>query len=480
MKKTYLYLTLFLVGLFVSCADDVGLDVTPPQSYPQETAQTVDGFAFTLSDAVKSPIVLSEEDLTTAKTFEAILATATPTLAEGASVTYQLEVSDTEEFTNFIPLSSASQENIASVNATDLNEAAKALYGKAPNARELYVRVTYYITEGTSSVMMPNPVILGPVTVTPVAPIIETEYYIVGNLNDWDIKNLDAFKFNHSGKDVYDDPIFTILVKTMLDADGNGYFKIVPKSSKDAAEWDGVIGNPTDGNTETTGELLVGGDAMRVTEPGWVKLTLNMMEYTYTIEVIGEMNLTLYVPGGHQGWAPDAAPTLYNRNFDFKYDGFAYFANAGNEFKFTSQPDWGGINYGNGGEGILSTDGGAGNLTATDAGYYQLTADLSGSPYTYTAIKTDWGLIGDATINSWDKSTPMTYDPTTNVWTVTTTLSVGEFKFRANDGWDINLGGDMMNLTYGGDNIKVTEAGTYIVTLDLSNAEAYKCTMVKQ
>jgi len=147
-----------------------------------------------------------------------------------------------------------------------------------------------------------------------------------------------------------------------------GYFKIVPKSSKDAASWDGVLGNPIDGNTALEGEIILeGAQAMRVTEPGWVKITLNMMEYTYTIEIIGEMNLTLYVPGAHQGWNPANAPTLYSRNFDFKYEGYVNFGAAGTEFKFTSEPSWSGTNYGDGGDGTLSTDGGAGNLSVTEA-----------------------------------------------------------------------------------------------------------------
>ena len=74
----------------------------------------------------------------------------------------------------------------------------------------------------------------------------------------------------------------------------------------------------------------------------------------------------------------------------------------------------------------------------------------------------------------------MVYNPATNVWTVTTTLKADEFKFRANNGWDINLGGNMQDLSYGGDNIKVTEAGTYLVTLDLSDPTAYKASIVKQ
>jgi hypothetical protein len=59
-------------------------------------------------------------------------------------------------------------------------------------------------------------------------------------------------------------------------------------------------------------------------------------------------------------------------------------------------------------------------------------------------------------------------------------MSAGdEWKFRANDGWDINLGGSLSNLTQGGDNIVCSEAGTFTITLDLSSLP-YTATVVKQ
>ena len=320
---------------------------------------------------------------------------------------------------------------------------------------------------------MPEQIVLGPVSVTPVAPIIETEYYLIGDINDWNIEDLEAYKFSHSEKDVYEDPIFTILVN-----DVQGNFKIVPKSSKDAASWDGVLGNPVDGSEDLEGDIVLeDAGAMQVTEPGWVKVTLNMMEYTYSIEIIGEMALELYVPGGHQGWDPGSAPSLYNRNFDFKYNGFIYFGEDNTEFKFTTERNWDGPAYGDGGDGTLSADGG--NLAVSEAGMYKIDVDLSGNPV-YSMEKTEWGLIGDATEGGWDSSTPMIYDPETRLWSVTTTLGTGEFKFRANDGWDINLGDNINNLTFGGDNIPVTEEGTYIVTLDLSDSKQFKGTFEKQ
>ena len=85
----------------------------------------------------------------------------------------------------------------------------------------------------------------------------------------------------------------------------------------------------------------------------------------------------------------------------------------------------------------------------------------------------DWGIIGSATPGGWDNDTNMTWDATKKVFTLTLDLkSSGAFKFRANDGWDINLGGNLNALTAGGDNLTITANGNYTVTLDPINLKA--------
>ena len=478
MKKIYFFLAILLVAGFSACSDDIGLNVAPPQSYPQENPQVVDGFTVAAGSDFNAALVLTEED----KTLQVVKVTATPVLAEGATVVFKTEMSDTQDFVNVVELPTTSADNASTVLSSDLSDAVKKLFNtKAPVEHSIYFRNYLYVLDGTSASMVPTPVVTGPFKVTPYSNVvIEPAYYLIGEVNNWNLDDLDAYKFSHSDQDVYDDPVFSITVQM------SGYFKIVPQSSKDKVgddRWNGVLGNPVDGNTDLEGTLIVdNAQAMRVLESQWVKITINMMESTYKIELLGNALRQLYVPGGHQGWNPATASVLYSPNLDWKFDGYVNMP-AGNEFKFTSTPDpnWGGTNYGNGGNGTLSTDGGAGNLTVADAGFYRLTVDLSKEPYTYTATATNWGLIGSATAGGWDASTPMTLNAATGEWTVTTTLTGGnEFKFRANDGWDINLGGDVNNLTYGGGNIPVESDGTYLITLKLGDASAYTCTVVKQ
>ena len=478
MKKIYFFLAMLLVAGFSACTDNIDLNVAPPQSNPQEDPQVIDGFTIVIGDDFNAPLALTGEEAD----LQVVKATATPVLAEGATVVFRVELSDTQDFQKVVTLPTTSANNAATVFPANLNTAIQQLFNtKAPGTYTIYVRSYFSILDGTSASLMPTPAVFGSYNVTTYSTVvIEPAYYLIGDVNDWSFDNLDSYQFSHSAQSVYDDPTFTIT--KLMPA---GYFKIVPQSSKDAGSWDGVLGNPVDGNTDLTGTLIVdNAQAMYIEESQRVKITINMMESTYTIELLGNAPAQLYVPGAHQGWDPASASIVYSPNFDWKFDGYLYMA-AGNEFKFTSQRDWNGINYGPGGTaGVLSTDNGAGNLTVAADGFYRLTVDLSSTdvlaqPYTYTATATNWGLIGDATAGGWDTSTPMTLNTATGEWTVTATLTAGTFKFRANDGWDINLGGDVNKLTYGGDNISVDSAGSYQITLKLGDATAYTCTILK-
>lgn len=81
----------------------------------------------------------------------------------------------------------------------------------------------------------------------------------------------------------------------------------------------------------------------------------------------------------------------------------------------------------------------------------------------------NWGIIGSATPNGWDDpDTNLMYDVATKKYSYTGPLTVGEYKFRLNDGWDTNFGDDGNNLTLeaGGGNIPVTVAGDYTIIVD--------------
>lgn len=208
----------------------------------------------------------------------------------------------------------------------------------------------------------------------------------------------------------------------------------------------------------------------------------------------------LWVPGSYQAasgygnnWTPSSAPKLAAIAYgDAHFEGYVYLHDAvvapNDGFKFTTQPDWNGTNYGDDGSfsGVISATGG--NIGA-NSGYYRINVNTNttSSPNSYTLTPTTWGVIGDATPNGWNSSTPLVYDQTTKLWTATVALIGGKsIKFRANDAWTINLGKynaasdttpDMAgpNMTYNApSNLDGPVAsGNYLVTLDLSNPRNY-------
>jgi starch-binding outer membrane protein SusE/F len=145
------------------------------------------------------------------------------------------------------------------------------------------------------------------------------------------------------------------------------------------------------------------------------------------------------------------------------------------EFKFRANHSWD-FNYGS--TAANSTlDAGGSNIPLTVEADYYFILDLS-HPNAYTYSANRWGLIGSATPGGWDSDQNLIWDDASKALTITLDLAVGDIKFRANDDWTINLGGDPSALTAGGDNIPITVAGNYTITLHLSGDTGY-CTIVQ-
>ncbi len=192
---------------------------------------------------------------------------------------------------------------------------------------------------------------------------------------------------------------------------------------------------------------------------------------------------TIAVPGNHQDWDPPTAPLLAASAFgETNYEGYVW---LDGEYKFIA-PDLGGdFNWGNtdwGDDGSFTgklVEENEVNCNADVAGYYLVKADTDA--LTYLISPTNWGLIGSATPNGWDSDQDMTYNSDTRTLKITLDLTAEEIKFRANDDWALNFGdnGGDGSLEEGGDNIAVTSAGNYTVTLDLSNPRDYTYSLVK-
>ncbi|TFH35821.1 MAG: RagB/SusD family nutrient uptake outer membrane protein, partial [Bacteroidia bacterium] len=183
----------------------------------------------------------------------------------------------------------------------------------------------------------------------------------------------------------------------------------------------------------------------------------------------------LYVPGDHNGWGHDADNVVASVASDEKYEGY-FMMESGKGFKIDSSTDWSNDHGDNGMDGTLDRPGD--NIVVPENGYFKINVDWTAK--TYTMVKTDWGLIGDATPGGWNNDTNLEYDAATKTWTLIVELGTGKIKFRANDGWDINYGDNGADgiLEAGGSDIDITEPGKYLVTLKLG-APDYTYTVVK-
>ncbi len=183
----------------------------------------------------------------------------------------------------------------------------------------------------------------------------------------------------------------------------------------------------------------------------------------------------LWTPGNSNGWNQSNSQMLFTENY-VDYMGYAH---LDGDFKLTTQPNWDGTNYGNGGDGTLSADGGAGNLWAPGNGLYWITANLETLHYDLYAVNTI-GIIGDATDEGWDASTPLTADESFLKWSAVVNFKgAGNWKFRANNDWAVNLGLQDDKLIQNGPDIPTPGEGTYLLTLDLTKLP-YTYTAVKQ
>lgn len=198
----------------------------------------------------------------------------------------------------------------------------------------------------------------------------------------------------------------------------------------------------------------------------WI-VTLDMINCTYTIS-----KPILYMAGDANGWKQI---DVLNSDDGVHFTGYMYLNQKG--FKFSTQPNWDGTNYG----ADFDTAPNAENIVITEeAGFYQVDVNLSEKTYTLTPFTI--GIIGNATPKGWSGDTDMTYNPEERCWELKNVeLTDGEMKFRHTNDWSLNWGGPLDALVHDGANIAINEAGTYDIKLYVDWAEGTaKCEMTKK
>ena len=334
-------------------------------------------------------------------------------------------------------------------------------YGKRPIERDINATLDAWLSNGSTAAKMATSETFQ-VKAKPEAPVIEEGYYLVGDMfttddvNGWSKEAAKAF--NHSDKDVYEDPVFTVSFETKK---ADQYWKIIPKKNIESGDiWAaGVVGPKVDGDDSMTG-TLTNGDAKagKIAKAGKYKLTINMMDYTYTIEEV-KYDPFIYFIGATDGWTnAEQKLALVDANTG-TYTGFLYCAdpnNWGNQFKFQRVAgSWDNeINAGafNTFDGAATNENGNIGVNAGEGVYY-FDVNLANGTIKATKVET-MGIIGG--FNNWGGDAAMTWNAEEYCFEATNVgVTADGWKFRVNGGWDINLGGSLNNLTAGGDNIAV-------------------------
>lgn len=492
MKKIFLYSLAVLASIILASCNGNYDDWAQPQHNPEEEAITIPGFTAT-------PVVQSIDCSNVTTDSVSIFTLSEAALPEGFTLdNARLEIIPQGEDNAIKKTVNASIEGKAAV--ADLSEVIVSFYGRRPIAHSFVAHVYLNAVKNGDAVLIDAGKFN--LEMTPKSPFIDSGYYMVGLMTDWKLDT--NLKFTHSEKDVYEDPVFT-LVFTTKDADQ--YWKIIPQGNVDTGNiWavennpKGVVGVEKDGDDAMSGTLLTTtskgetAKAGKIAKPGTYKMTINMMDYTYSIEQLAS---EYYLVGKLQGWSDKAeGKTCLMYAESAVVQSYTTQWNSDANLKIWKGSDFGTWDnaFGTEVDGDQSVKGslaGSNAIKCPEPGsFYTFTADFSTMTYKWTKLENqnptefeNVSLIGVG--GKWGDNDDVDMTQVTpHNWFIETTLPVGGFKIRANHGWNAggNWGytadqeftstGKLFNDGGSGD-IKIATAGKYRIFFnDITNEYA--------
>ncbi len=399
--------------------------------------------------------------------------------------------------------------------SSDLQDYVTNLYGKRPVERVVDATVSMWLGNGVTTVKTATSDVFH-ITVIPKAPHISQNYYLVGGPNDWKESAVNKMlKFNHSDLDVYEDPVFTVIMNVNPESDT--WFAFGDDEACEAIandDWSKLFG--TKGESEDLSGSFdyrynLGGDHSFHVGAGYrlIKVTLNMMDYTYKIEPLNIAE-NYYLIGGPGAW--DSSKNQKFSHSDksvFEDPVFTYtFASTGGEMWFAfgdedaidavGNGDWNQLfgttgdskdlsgsfdrRYNLGGEHSFCVDG--------SAAFYRFSVNMMTMTYEITPLNFEEFIYVPGNAQKYNTSAPGMPE-----WGWTPELAPalrsanfdgiyvgyaymdGEFKFTKERNWNAEYNYDSFT-TYGsmftgqagtGGNINCTEPGYYRLVADVAN-----------
>ena len=418
----------------VSCTEDY-TDWANPQTNPEEEA-----VAF--GDGSVTPVdVINLKDVTGDK-------------VKVASIVAPTSTKDTYKSSSFkINLDGQSFDIDADGNMAkaDLVNYITGKYGKRPIERDIDATLDAWQSNGSIAAKMATSETFQ-VKAVPEAPFIDAAYYLVGDLTEWGLDT--KLKFAHSDADVYTDPVFTLMFTTTKD---DQCWKIIPQGNVDKGNiWsvenapEGVVGIEVDGDKAMSGKLLTTNSegnkagAGKIAKAGMYQMTINMMDYTYTIKQIAP---EYYLVGKLQGWSPENKTCLMYAETPM-VQSYTTQWNEDANLKIWLGSDWGVWEnaYGAKDDGDNSVEGkiaGSGAIVCPEPGaFYTFKVDFSTMTYKWKKLENqnptayeNVSLIGVGGKWSDGDDIDMT-EVTPHNWFIEETIPEGSFKIRANHEWN--------------------------------------------
>lgn len=507
-----------LLGLgLASCSENFDPEVGPQSNAQESVLQVGDVTVNTLlPDAISLADYIDEENGT-----EKPISIGVATVKEGAmpeNTVLHAEVmySRDPSFTNFaLTVAEVNDAGEITLSPSNLQETYFNVITKNPNTTTLYMRtVLGTVTGGDAAAIIGKPgenfyaekaVQFTPLNKLTIAPA----YYIVGGPNsDWAGSAVNrSIKFQHSGEDVYVDPVFTV---TFNAADGDTWFAIADDQACDAissGDWSqlyGIVGGDSEakeGKIARRSELGADNSFKVPAGAKKIRVTLNMMEQTYKVEAVSIAD-AYYLVGGNGSWSSDKSQKFSHSDKDaFEDPVFTYVITGGSDTWFAfgdadaldaiDAGDWTQLygttgasedlsgsfdrRYNLGGDHSFHVDGSAKFYRFTVnmlENTYEITP-LNFDPYIYFIGATDGWANAEQKLALTDESgvyTGYLYCADPNGWG-------NEFKFQKTPGdWgtEINTGHMTGGITGdfgdGGGNFKATAGeGVYYVTLNMAS-----------
>ncbi len=352
MKKYSIFMTALLGMGLVACNEDFDPEVGPQTNAQESLLQASD---VTVNSTAPDVLNLAEYIDAVKPIPIGVASVKEGALPANTILRADVEFSRTADFAEKAVIAANSMEdtNEITIQSDELEEAYFNEITKNPSTTPLYMRaIVYTVTGGEAEAIVGKPgenyYAQKTITFTPLNKLtIAPAYYIIGGPNDWaGSAAARSIKFNHSGEDVYIDPVFTVT----FDATPNGdtWFAIGDDQACDAIaanDWSQLYGIVGGDNEAKEGKLArrteLGGDNSFKVAAGAkkIRVTINMMEQTFKVEIVNIAD-AYYIIGGNGNWDNSKNQKMSHSAKDvFEDPVFTYVLEGGSELWFAFGDD---------------------------------------------------------------------------------------------------------------------------------------------